>query len=960
MPPPDIKAAPAGSGADSATQLGGGKGMYVQIADRKDPGRVAGEITAAASEPLENKRYRLTEPRAWSFMSDGRSLHARAESGRAYIPDTGPGARPEEGSLEGDVVIRLFPPGRTRPDPEHDTPEVTARSRSLQFNGTLGELRFDEPLDLKGERFTFLARGVTILFNEVQQRLELVRVEEALGPLTVLPAPERTPGNRAAPSAPPSPAAPGSDQPAHTPQPSPPTETIYHVRCDGDVVLEQDGRTVRADRLEAWVRLLDNRLPEGAIADGSAPGARPGGFTPGGVASLRDVLAAVALAAAQPPPGNSASLAGVGSGPVTLIWTGPMEIRPLSGAGDELAANDVFVRFSSDRGDGARFADASEGLHGQGRAIEYGATRQEAAILGRAEALAEVAMRGSGRANAERFDLHLASGEARVPGPGVLLAEAPEPGVQPRRLVAWSKDAAFDFAVEDGRMTSRIREARLFGAVSARDGDATMAGESMTARFDPSREGSPGLAGVKLVGGASADDARGGSLSAETIDVAFAPREGDGEAVPTRVVAHGGVRTRREGSVLEAQSLDASLAPDEHGNPRVTAVVAQQSVRFDGADGVVASCGRLEADAVGMTAVLSGEGSSISRDATTVSGTRILLFRDSARVEVPGPGAFHHEAPGDDGIAEIADATWTGAMVFDDKAGTVEARGRVEASLERSGLERHTMSAERIEMDLSPAPEPGADGTPPADPLAPGVAGADRQLLRARLFGAPASDDSPAVPAEVSLRRYAPPLEGQPQSLERELLLTGSRIIADNQAGFIDVPTAGACRLVDVRDEQPDAPRDGPEAMAGGSRGGARFTWEESMHYTRGDGLLRMTRAVTLTHVRLADRMMTELACDDLTARIRESGEGDHANGQLESATASGSVWLRSRGKEATAAAMTYDARAGVADARAQEGATVTYLDPATGSPVEAERLVWDLVKDRVQITGIRPVVAPR
>jgi hypothetical protein len=110
----------------------------------------------------------------------------------------------------------------------------------------------------------------------------------------------------------------------------------------------------------------------------------------------------------------------------------------------------------------------------------------------------------------------------------------------------------------------------------------------------------------------------------------------------------------------------------------------------------------------------------------------------------------------------------------------------------------------------------------------------------------------------------------------------------------------------------------------------------------------------------------TELECDELTARVREQGSGaadldeEHMEGELLSAAAKGGVWMRSSGREMRADTLDYDAITGMVDAQAAKGRKVTVIDPKTGVPSSASRVLWNLKTDKVELKNTGPVTMPR
>ena len=169
---PDIKAPPQVQGNNALKNLGSSDRPFLQIADRRDPTRLAGQLEAEKSTPLEGKRYRMEKPRVWIFMRDGRTMHITADSGQALIPDMSAG-RPEDGAIEGHVIAKMFAalPGGALPDPVSAEPILTLATELVKFDLRLGEVRFPDLITVVSPRVDFAGRDVLILLNEATQAL---------------------------------------------------------------------------------------------------------------------------------------------------------------------------------------------------------------------------------------------------------------------------------------------------------------------------------------------------------------------------------------------------------------------------------------------------------------------------------------------------------------------------------------------------------------------------------------------------------------------------------------------------------------------------------------------------------------------------------------------------------------------------------------------------------------------
>jgi len=948
--------------------------------DPKDPRRINAEIYAEKSEPLAQRRIRMDRPRAWIYLSDGRSLLIEAARGQATLTDSGAGGRPEDGLLEGDVVIRMFArvEGAAHPDPASATPLFTLRTPRLRFDGARGEGELPEAFTIRSDRVDLDGERLSLLFNESERRVELLRIERTTL-CTIRPgegfasgARSGRPANGAptpAPSAPANSSAASASRPGTPPEsvttdPAP-TTTYYHATISDAVAIRHGPYTLDSDRADAWVRLIDDALPDDAIASTSRP--RTLSTPPTGPLPIH--LASLALAV-QPstPPGSPRILTPHATDePVSLSWNGPLEFRSLAQAPVTLTRNHVFTRFTSERDGGVRFADSQSKAQGNGMLLEYGATRRDVALGSSSPSGAEVELTGRGVAHARRFEVSLPTGRVSATGPGSFVAATIPPASGPTKVrsLTWSGEGHFKFAVVDGDMTGDLVDAHLAGDVAAADGQATLSGNSLTAVFTPIA-GNPAITSLDVIGNVAARDPDGGTLTGDALTATFEPSE-SGDPIARRVLVRGNTAASREGNTIAADTLDAALTLDNNKQPALDHLLASGNARFTGAQGESAMAPEISADPNTGRIELKGEGARIGNDRSRVSGPLIVIEGQDRTITVPGEGRLDHAqlaVAGDNPQPETrATVTWTTEMFFDDVAGIARCVGDAKAVIEAGPLSKDTLAAETVIVELSPREETAAPKPTPAEsltPSAPNLAG-DRRFLAATALGG-------ATPATIESRRYAP--DTNPPALQRLLYLEGARIDTDAVAGTLDVPTPGKLLAVDRRrSTAPDAARTpGPLSLEGdAARGNALFTWTGSLHMDRPSGELRMLEGVRLVHDRLDTNDRTELECRELTARVRESAQtgatdqlGPEFAGELISANAKDSVWMRAAGKELRADELTYDAVGAIVDASAGPGRTVSMFDPQQPAPVNAQQIVWFLKTGRVETRNVRPITAPR
>lgn len=1017
-----VDLANAGSG-----DMTGTRGMYIRLED-PDTQRVTSEMTAERLEPLGQNVFDVEDPIAWLYLANGRTVHIRADEGRVLMPSRQTG--PESGTFRGDVRIRIYESkdNGLPVDLAIDEPAAEVRSPALGFDLTFGEIVTPDddgptPVEVLTRELTFAGRGLRLLVSEVNERIELLEVREgeylryqprpteaasadteprATDPATADPeptTPDNTPTEVASGKAPSS----TPSDPA-TPAPDAPIETLYYVTFDDAVKLDGEGRTIEGDRLELWARLIDNELPEGAIAgadpdtdddastattventpaevvtddtaDGMTtetpdPASRFGLITPtrsGRLAANTPVAVPVQVSTpGSEPDTGSDDTSDVAADPTpdeTVTQVAAADEAPADPAADALPAPTAPLVELTWTGklrivpiEGETPAELTAGNHLAGRftapvaglvrfADSTAGASGQAASAGYFATTQDLLLEGVGPAGVQ-----LDSEQGRVRCSRVELnfasgvVHAPGAGVleaATRGSVQWQDQADFFFEVNRGRMTEALRTAVLQGGVEATDGRGVLRAEAMRTHFVQDGEDPARLRTLIALDGVVAEDGRGGALTSDRVDVSFAPASISDSADPQVVLAVGRVFAHKDSASIACESLETRLERDAEGDLEVTNVLATGGpVQFN----------RLDDD---------------------VSATTLQLIADARRqnVRLQGEGSVVRRGPvgiegsqitldGDDRTVEVfgagrfakdadnpnalpeLDATWTSEMRFDDKAGLILAFGNVRADAIIGDTRADRLRAERLRIEL--ATEIDDNATEAEDPL--DTERLDREFLRAEAWGAE-KEFQGGQPATFEARRYAPGTsQADSARLARLLYIRGDHIIVDNTAGTLEVPEKGELVLFDRsplnNDVEPGSDRD--------RRGRAHFTWDGSMLVDRLEGRARIREAVTMRQRRERDDVTTSLECEDLLADFQSDAEGSQ-DVSLNSAIARGGSYLRSGERELTAEALRFDAVASEVDAIAPNS-EVTLMDAATGRTTRAKRLLWEMDTGRVEI----------
>lgn len=964
--PPDITRIPTGGNTGMASGLVQGSAMQVQLVDEKDPSRVQAVITADRSTPLANNEFSLTKPKARVFLRDGRTVLVDADKGRARMPQ-GAAGRPQDGLLEGNVVIRLFAPTPDHKIGPNDKPLLTTTAPTAKFDASLGRLEFPDAVKTVGDQIDFAGDGMIVLYDEAKKRINGVHLDR-LRRLVIYPAPGGGRAGEAGPAAlaprEATSAASTGGAGAPTTAARTPVESLYRMVAHEKVTVRQGARSIASDDVLAWLRLVDGKLRPAAVASLAGPerGARPAGRALSGQALFeRRSYGRVTLVSGQPvgsvvktPAPPSAGAAPTADEPIEIHWAGSMDAVLESTTPAELSRNDVFVRFTSDAPLGTVARDEIARAQAMGSLIDYGATTRDATVSGPEAQGAMLKAEGRGQATGERFEIALNTGLVRSPGQGVIRAERRDasPGAPAAGTLAWARDAEFQMAMEKGQMQPRPTSAKLRGDVRVSDGLARVRAESLDATFF---SGTTALAFVQMVGNTQAEDGKpradAGRLAADTLDLTFAPGPG-GTSSPSRLDLNGHAKAGQGPQQLEAGRIIAELAQDQAGRTQVTAMNATQDVAFIGKDGTTITGDEmraLPADDWADVKSQSPQGVKLCQGLSTILTSHVQFDGRGKFVHVPAPGTLWHHIPAGqatpgepDGAGAELQLSWGDWLEYDDSNGLGRCRGATMAVFTQPGSERDILYADSAEIHLAPA----------------GPGGKGRVLQTASAIG------TPDRRATAESKRFGP--DGS--IVQQVTYVEGTRIDLDQANQVFEVPTDGRLLFADHREPAPEA--SGASNASGGSgassglalgpragRGDTLMSWTSAMRYERGQGKLHVTGGVRSIHVLEQDRM--QLDCEDLVAFISPAG-AQAPQGRLTSALASGGAWLRSQGRELAAGQVSYDATTEVAAADANVGGPVTITDPKTGVPVKANRVTWYLKGDRVEAQGVRQIAAPK
>ena len=211
-------------------------GAWVQVADAS--GRLEQQYSAERIDPLPDGWLEMSRPRAMIYLEGGKIITLRGENGLVNVPKQAI----QSGTLEGDVVIRVFVPVDGQPVRiESSEPELILRTEKATYDNMLGEVRCDRSIRIDAEGVSFSGVGLSMLLGEGERTIERLVVNECNEPIRVRRVID---SESTSPNADPDVTA--SESPDRSPAPAPGIAPRFYqleLEVDGDVCA-QGGRFV--------------------------------------------------------------------------------------------------------------------------------------------------------------------------------------------------------------------------------------------------------------------------------------------------------------------------------------------------------------------------------------------------------------------------------------------------------------------------------------------------------------------------------------------------------------------------------------------------------------------------------------------------------------------------------------------------------------------------------------------
>lgn len=925
----------------------------------EDPSRLAARLSWEKLEPAANGESTVTQPRGFVYLRDGSIARITAARGVFFTPKGR--SEPESGRFEGDattdgegggVTVEVFDPP-TAPDGVidfvKDSPGIVATTKSLVFNAPEAELSTQDPFTIETDKMSVVGTGALVVFDQVEEgisRAEFVKVQD------IRIWPEGRPGLQGRGGSAVSTIAKQASMVQRAEDLAKGRRRLYRLSVEDDVALTQGPRRLLASRVEAWLTLINNRLPDGAVA------------------KLGPEAVAGEAASTQTPTTDGTTRPSDGGGDlITAGWKGRMILVPVASMPEEFKGELVALRLTGGSSGPVRVLDEPARLAGEAPLVDYAATRRTLAMRATAGQRVVLSAGGIGTLVCSSLMANLPAGKIDIIGAGEL--DAAKADGSTALSATFADGLAMQFVTRNGWMTPAPISAIARGHVQAMAARAMASGQTAELTFAAVAEGEPvptrasirqiaisgnaraiGPAQIGRKGSAPgvrepADEVQGSRLT-----LTLEP-DAAGTDTPRRVMVEGKARATTRGFVIEGDSFVADLSTDSDGRTIASNVVATGNPRVSDSTGLSAVAERITADPTSGTALLTGNPVSITRQGVTMNAAAVKLDQNRQTATVDGSGRII--ASSNDGARTTTmEASWQNGATFDNQAARVDARGSIVAEINVGENESNLAKGDALVLLLAQT----AGGATSSGTAGATAQDAVRQIRTIEIIGKDYTPGS-GIAAQLQNRSYAG--TGAARALARQIYLEGASILASSEAGTLTVPGAGKLLIDDRRGSGGAAATSNPLANLGTASGRSLFAWLGSLEMNRFTGRLAMRQQVALTHRPNgnSDEDQVLLDCNDLLATLRglDASSLTDVKADLSRVEASGTVRAVTGGRAINADRLIYDALGEIITASGTEEQLVSFVDPAQQTPVRARNIEWNLREKRINTEGVAPII---
>lgn len=924
----DSSAPPTAERSTSVGSVGGlqdllTKGSRAAWTRTDASGRVIMQLMCGSLDPQPDGRFALTDLELWVYL-ERNSLRVTAPRGQFVWPRQD--EEPESGDLRGGVELAVFPIDQT-PEGAARKAEMIARVASLRFESAMSQIETPDPISVEATDFSFRGRGLTARISEVERRLQYLRIGADPANRLVL-TPRRSDSD------------PGADRsaPRSVKSKDGPHEQAgtawYRAVFAGPVQLRQRDRSLDAAEMTGWARVVGGRLrgldrPSPA-GDNAGNGTTAGAGSGGGSGTVFDPDA-----------------------PIELAWRGPLEVRALQEAPDELRNDELAVRFIAPQDGVVRLSDRATSSSVSCGTLQFAGTQRVVTLRApsRTEP-ARVSLTGMGTLAAAQLEVSTADWPtvALRTSDGAQIEWAAQDGRSlPAGTLSWTGQGEFKGVSDNGSVAPRM--VRLAGNIRATTHDAegwTLGSDELSAQFDSDQAtGAAQPRELMMSGSVRLEGGEGVSVASERLALNITDN-GPATDLSGRIEAAGSVRGRSaDGEIKSAERVRFEFVR-RGGSTVLGDFEAEDRVYFVGGDGVevhgdrvTGNAERKDMEATGRPAVLArfarGEQQSVSAGGLRIDGTQ-------RRLEVQGPGVLARARLDAQGhVIERVNASWSGSMHFDDLTGRGVLDGDSRCIVEQAGTERHLIAGDRLTVDITPHQ--------------PETTGQSRRWFERALVEGSAFDAASGGHSRIESRRYRPGPDQRPV-FEGLLSVESATIQARYEGRILDLPGPG--RMV-VEDRRP-----GPRDAA--ARGTTVITWTQGVRVHGAEGHAEMTGGVRMLHRPADATEVISLECETMRAEFTSldglftpgGTRADDPAAELRALHATGGVLVRRGSVQIVCDRVVFDASADEIIALAEPGNLITVFDDKNGSQQAVEAAAMNVRTGNVRTMGHGMLTIPR